>query len=84
MFLVSAPYTAEKVQPTYFNVIIDGGAPIKSPPVAGALKFDLSGLISGTHTVNVAACNEWGCSSMVPFVFSNIPPEVPTGLVLQP
>jgi len=46
----------------------------------GSLKYDLSGVASGTYNLTVAACNMWGCSSTVPFVFNKAIPAAPAGL----
>lgn len=46
----------------------------------GSLKYDLSSVNSGTYTLTVAACNVWGCSSTVPFVFNKAVPAAPAGL----
>ena len=46
----------------------------------GSLKYDLASVNSGTYTLTVAACNMWGCSSTVPFVFNKAIPAAPAGL----
>lgn len=48
----------------------------------GSLKYDLSGVASGTYNLTVAACNMWGCSSTVPFVFTKVIPTAPASLRL--
>ena len=48
----------------------------------GSLKYDLASVNSGTYTLTVAACNVWGCSSTVPFVFTKVIPTAPVGLKL--
>ncbi len=48
----------------------------------GSLKYDLSGIASGTYNLTVAACNVWGCSSTAPFVFTKQVPSAPAGLRL--
>ncbi len=48
----------------------------------GSLKYDLSGIASGTYNLTVAACNVWGCSSTAPFVFTKVLPTAPVGLKL--
>lgn len=48
----------------------------------GSLKYDLSGVASGTYNLTVAACNVWGCSSTVPFVFTKVIPTAPASLRL--
>lgn len=46
----------------------------------GSLKYDLASVNNGTYTLTVAACNMWGCSSTVPFVFNKAIPAAPAGL----
>jgi len=48
----------------------------------GSLKYDLSGVASGTYNLTVAACNVWGCSSTAPFVFTKVIPTAPASLRL--
>ena len=48
----------------------------------GSLKYDLAAIQSGTYNVQVAACNVWGCSSTVPFVFTKQLPTAPVGVRL--
>ena len=49
----------------------------------GSLKYDLASINNGTYTLTVAACNVWGCSSTVPFVFNKAIPAVPAGLRIE-
>jgi hypothetical protein len=46
----------------------------------GSLKYDLGTLNDGTYTIQIAACNVWGCSSTAPFQFSKQVPAAPVGL----
>jgi len=48
----------------------------------GSLKYDLASINNGTYTLTVAACNVWGCSSTVPFVFTKQLPTAPVGVRL--
>ena len=48
----------------------------------GSLRYDLASIQSGTYNVQVAACNVWGCSSTVPFVFTKQLPTAPAGVRL--
>lgn len=48
----------------------------------GSLKYDLAAVPNGTYELTVAACNMWGCSSTVPFVFTKQLPSAPAGLRL--
>ena len=47
---------------TVFKLSFDGGAAIDSVPVSNAVRHDLAGITSGSHTVTAQACNLWGCS----------------------
>lgn len=86
-FIVCDPYPTTVEQPDYFNVTLDGGAVVQSTPqaVTGGLRlhFDLSGISNGTHNMTVAACNEWGCSSTVPFGFTKAVPGAPANTRLS-
>jgi len=77
-YLVCDPYPSTDVQPTDFELVIDGGSVIISPAVdvtgGKALKYDIGGVSAGSHTVSVKACKDydvWGraCSSAVNFTF---------------
>ena len=85
-FLVCDPYPTTVTQPTYFNVVMDGGSPVQSEPesVPGGvrLKYDLASISTGVHNATVAACNEWGCSSTVPFGFTKAAPSAPANIRL--
>lgn len=48
----------------------------------GSLKYDLSSIAAGTYNVQVSACNVWGCSVAVPFVFTKALPTAPAGVRL--
>ena len=48
----------------------------------GSLRADLAGIAAGSHAVTIAACNVWGCSSTVPFVFTKTVPNAPAGVSL--
>jgi len=60
-FLVSDPYPAKEVQPTKFVVTIGlksfDVVPEKNPDGSSFLKYDLSRLPDGIHTVKVKAVN---------------------------
>jgi len=85
-FLVCDPYPTTVTQPTYFNVVMDSGAPVQSTPesVTGGLRlhYDLVSISNGSHSATVAACNEWGCSSTVPFAFVKSAPSAPANIRL--
>ena len=87
-FVVSDTYPTTTTQPTYFNVVMDGGAAVQSAPqVMGdnsvRLHYDVGAVTTGTHSMTVAACNEWGCSSTVPFSFTKGVPALPSGIKLN-
>ncbi|WP_295455269.1 hypothetical protein [uncultured Thiodictyon sp.] len=85
-FVVSDPYAASGVQPTYFEVKFDAGAWLRSETGKDAaalviLRDDLGarGLAHGAHTVVARACVDgWGCSAASPpFAFTAGAPGVP-------
>lgn len=86
-FLVCDPYLAAVVQPSYFELMFDGGSPVQSPvetvPTGVRLHYDLASMTVGSHAVIVKACNQWGCSSTVPFSFSKGVPSSPAGIKLE-
>lgn len=56
---------------TSYKLSVDGGAWITVTPVAGAIKYNISGLANGTHTIKSQVCNIWGCSiDSVPLAFN--------------
>ncbi len=68
---------------------MDGAAAVQSTPqaVTGGVRlhYDLVGLSNGGHTVVVAACNEWACSTTVSFSFNKqTAPVTPTGIGTSP
>jgi hypothetical protein len=94
-FLVCDPYPSTDVQPTDFELVIDGGSVIISSAVdvtgGKALKYDVGGVSIGSHTVSVKACKDydvWGrtCSSAVNFTFAKpvvSSPVVPANIKLS-
>ena len=66
-FLVSDPVTGAD----YFTLTIDGTT-ITTTAVASAVRYDLSGIAVGSHTVTGQSCTTlWGCGTAgSPFVFS--------------
>jgi hypothetical protein len=80
-FLISDPC----LNTTYFSIVMDGGTAVQSTPSPTfALNYDLGTVSAGSHNVTVAACNQWGCSSSVPFAFTKSVPAAPTGVKLSP
>lgn len=79
-FLVCDPYPVTIQQPTSFILTFDGGAPVEVPAVSNTdgsvqIKYDLSSIAIGGHTVVAQAKNLWGVSAASsPFVFTK-----PTG-----
>jgi hypothetical protein len=83
-FLVSDPAPATD-EVTNFKLIFDGGSPVDTVPVAGAMRYDLSSIAEGSHTVVGQACNVWGCSAnSLPFVFNKKIPGAPGVLRIVP
>lgn len=83
-FLVSDPNPASE-EITVFKLSFDGGAAIDSVPVSNAVRHDLAGITSGSHTVTAQACNLWGCSAASsPFVFNKIIPSAVGGMRIVP
>lgn len=76
---------------TYYKITGDAYWTANIPAQAdGSIKTDLSGIASGTHSINVAACvtdSVWGeqCSATSPFEFTRPGvPGVPTNTKLAP
>ena len=87
-FLICDSVPTSQVQPSYYHLVKDGGATEDSPAqVQGdnsvRLHYDLSGVSNGAHNWSVAACNEWGCSSTVPFGYAKAVPGAPANLRLS-
>ena len=86
-FLCSNPYTIDMVRPTHFEITVNGGEPMdEDPQVAGdwsRLHMDLADFPDGEYTIEVKVCNEWGCSSAVPFVFTKKLPDALTDIFLE-
>ena len=86
-FLVCDSYPTTVEQPDYFNVTMDGVTVQSIPEVLTGgsvrLHYDLSGISTGAHNSSVSACNEWGCSSTVPFGFSKTVPGAPANIRLS-
>ena len=69
-FLVSDAYMpADGV--INFKVSVDGGVYVDSAPIANGLKYDLTAVTVGAHTIKAQACNIWGCSlDSLPLAFT--------------
>lgn len=63
----------------YYVIILDSGEAIETP---APLRYDLSGIETGDHIVEVRAANMWGQSAPVPLEFTKKLPESITGLGL--
>lgn len=83
-FLVSDPNPASE-EVTVFKLSFDGGAAIDTAPVSNAVRYDLAGITSGSHTVTGQACNLWGCSEVsAPFAFTKTLPSAVGGMRIVP
>jgi hypothetical protein len=88
-FIISDSYGKAVVQPTEFEVKIDGGSPQPSVPAKDSngdsyFRFDLSGIADGKHTLEVAAKGLGGVSAYsAPFAFELGAPTVPANLRLS-
>ena len=79
-FLVSDPQTGvTRYQLTGWGVTsVDSQAD-------GSLRMDVADAVQGTtYNLTIAACNVWGCSVTVPFVFQKQLPSAPSQLKLVP
>jgi hypothetical protein len=95
-FLSCDPYPLTGTQPTEFAIYLDGATiPIISPAqiIDGKviLKYDLSSISAGNHTVVIKAVTvdpKWGRLESIatnPFVFQRLSnPPTPTGIGLVP
>lgn len=60
---------------TDYQVVDNLALPVTSIPTAdGSLAYDLSGIPDGLHTINVQACNLWGCSEPSGITFTKAVP----------
>jgi hypothetical protein len=50
----------------------------------GSLRTDLATIPVGAHTIQVVACNIWGCSTPSPFTFSKSVPALPVNTRVAP
>lgn len=48
----------------------------------GSLKYDLANVPAGSYSVQVAACNVWGCGEAAPYPFVKSLPARPAGVRL--
>lgn len=87
-FLISDPQPKDPPgQVEYYMVVIDGVEYQSDPQDLGdgtvRLHYDLVGISSGTHQVEVRAGNIWGESAPVPFGFTKQMPSGVTGIALS-
>lgn len=83
---MAAPFIVCDPQPGVTDYSITGDSALAGTVLAqsdGSLRKDVGGVPSGTHNINVVACNAWGCSSATPFSFGKQIPNPPSGLRLQ-
>lgn len=71
VFLVCDPQAGVE----FYNVVENGTTTKVTAQADGSIKMDLSGVAEGDHSFQVAACNMWGCSENVPFVFKKTIPS---------
>ena len=90
-FLVCAPYPKTGWQPTFFTLVFDGSTnPITAPVTVNPdgsvqLKYDLSAISTGSHTVNIRSGDTWGISVAVPFQFTRpLSPVEPQSIAVVP
>jgi len=65
----------------YYEVTIDGETQIVDA-IDTRLDLDVTNVTEGDHICEVAACNEWGCSTPTPFDFTKALPSAPTGVAI--
>jgi hypothetical protein len=87
-FVICDYVPTTQTQPTYYHLVKDGGVTEDSTAQVQAdnsvrLHYDLAIVTTGAHSWTVSACNEWGCSSTVPFAFSKAVPSGPANLRLS-
>lgn len=88
-FVISDSYEKAVIQPTEFEVKVDGGpaqpsVPVTEPDGGVHFQFNLSGLPDGKHTIEVAAKGSGGVSAFsAPFAFELGAPTVPANLRLS-
>lgn len=87
MPFITTSYVPEE-EVSYYQVELDGTTTEQPPESDGQgqarLKYDVTGVAPGPHTVRLSACNEWGCSEFSdPFVFTKALPSVPSGIGLS-
>lgn len=57
--------------------VTDGANVVTTP---SPLHWDMAGVANGAHTLQVRACNVWGCSDPTPFAFTRGVPGVGKGV----
>ena len=86
-FLCCDPYTPDMVQPSHFEIVVNGGEPMEEPAQVvddwSRLHMDLGDWPDGEYNLEVKACNEWGCSSAVFFDFTKGLPGAPVNIFLE-
>ena len=70
---------------TKYEVTVDGVVvvPAAAPLADGSLKYDVTSLASGSHTLGIRAGNIWGWSALIQLIFSKAFPADPTNLRLS-
>ena len=63
-------------QVTHYEV---NGQRVESMTAAKAIRYDLASIPDGDFSLQVKACNVWGCSAVAPFVSRRAVPSTPAG-----
>jgi hypothetical protein len=86
-YLQSPPYakTVMGGPPSSFNVAVDGAAAIVFPALTNAdgatyLKYEITNIPTGTHTLNISAVNDWGAGATVAYTFQRYVVIVPKSI----
>ena len=86
-YLKSPNYAASIMggPPTSFYATLDNGSTTTEPAVVNAdgstyFKYDITNITTGTHTLNVAATNDWGTSATTTYTFQRYVVVIPKSI----
>jgi hypothetical protein len=84
-YLKSDPQPGDETTGAVETYVISEGskADVNVPAIEFALRYDLGPIDEGKHEYQVKACNLWGCSDPVPFVFIKASPASPINIRLS-